>query len=145
MFISFFLFNKFIIISIIKITAKIQWTLMVDEYDTAWIFDNILFAAKMEIHSNDLCYCYHAPGRHSERFYLYFNKARKFAFIYQSCTGTYNAFLQLLTRNNINGIHNPAANALATMKKVNFTRYLILSLKTHSITKTNSSTMPVVK
>ena len=59
--------------------------------------------------------------------------------------GTYNAFLQLPIRNSINGIHNPAANALATMKKVNLARYLIFSLKAHSIIKTNSSTMPIVK
>lgn len=58
--------------------------------------------------------------------------------------GTYSAFFQLPIRNSMNGIHNPAANALPTMKKVNFARYLTFSLKAQSITKRNIRAMPLV-
>jgi len=43
---------------------------MIDEHDTARVFDNVLLATKMEIYPDKLCYYHHTSGRHSEKFYF---------------------------------------------------------------------------
>lgn len=78
-------------------------------------------------------------------FYLYFNIVQKFDFTRKSISGAYSAFFQLRIRNSMNGIHKLAANALAITKKMNFARYLTLSLKAHSITKRNNIAIALVE
>lgn len=119
---------------------------MIDEHDATRVFDDVLLAAKMEIYPDDLRYCYYASSGHSEVFiYILIRLENSASSVISHIRETYNAFFQLPIRNSMNGIHNPAANALATIKKMNFTRYLTLSLKAHSITKRNNSAMPLIE
>lgn len=118
---------------------------MIDEHDTARVFNDVLLTAKMKIYSYNLRYCDHASSGHSEIFIYILIRFESSVSSISHIRETYNAFFQLPIRNSMNGIHNPAANALPTMKKVNFTRYLTLSLKAHSITKRNNSAMPLIE
>lgn len=117
---------------------------MINEHDAARVFDNVLLAAKTEIHPDDLRYCHHASGRYSERYHFIYILTIE-NLVSNPYMGAYSAFFQLPIRNSMNGIHNPADNALATTKKMNFARYLTLSLKAHSITKRNNSAIPLVE
>lgn len=117
---------------------------MIDEHDTTRIFDDVLFTAKTKFDSDDLRCSYHTSGWHSKRFHVYISFFKLKGSILFTCVRTYSAFFQLPIRNSMNGIHNPADSALATMKKMNFARYLTFSLKAQTITKRNIRAMPLV-
>lgn len=118
---------------------------MIDEHDRTRVFDDVLLAAKTEIHPDDLCYYHHTSSRYSKRFHFICILIGFENLTSNPYVGAYNAFFQLPIRNSMNGIHKLAAKALATIKKVNFARYLTLSLKAQSITKRNNSAMPLVE